>query len=130
MPVFWIVLIFRGKKTFEMLHKSRWNVKVYITLTIMTRRSILKVTWRSRQFFLNWTLCPDNFFFSRLQAVSYKSYNLDDITCLWLFTNKKDTLSLLLALLRNKGVDVVSSVSFGVHSCREFPLALTLQVVD
>ena len=34
---------------------------------------------------------------------------------------KKDTLSLLLALPRNNGVGVVSSVSFGVLSCREFP---------
>ena len=62
MPFFWIVLVFRGEQTFKMLHKSRWNVKVYITLTIMTFRSIFKVTWRSRRFFLDWTQCPDKFF--------------------------------------------------------------------
>ena len=32
---------------------------------------------------------------------------------------KKDTLSLLLALPRNNGMDAVNSVSFGVLSCRE-----------
>ena len=42
-----------------------------------------------------------------------------------LLTKEKDTLSLLLALPRNNGVDVVSSVSFGVLSYREFPLPLT-----
>ena len=65
MPFFWIVLVFLGEQTFKMLHKSRWNVKVYVTLTIMTFRSIFKVTWRSRRFFrlncariniINWTL--------------------------------------------------------------------------
>ena len=39
-PFFWIVLVFRRKQTFKMLHKSRWNVKVYIILTIMSFRSI------------------------------------------------------------------------------------------
>ena len=56
MPFSWIVLVFRGKQTFKMLHKSRWNFKVYITLAIMIFRSIFKVTWRSRRFFLDWTL--------------------------------------------------------------------------
>ena len=62
MPFLWIILVFRGKQTFKILHKSRWNVKVYITLTIMTFRSIFKVTWRSRWFFIDWTLCPDKYF--------------------------------------------------------------------
>ena len=55
-------LLFRSKQTFKMLHKSRWNVMVYITLTIMTFRSVFKVIWRSGRFFLDWTLCPDTFF--------------------------------------------------------------------
>ena len=59
MPFLWIVLVSRGKQTFKMLHKSQWNVKVYITLTILTFTSICKVTWRSKRFFLDWTLCPD-----------------------------------------------------------------------
>ena len=42
------------------------------------------------------------------------------------YLQKKDGLSLLLALPRNNGVDVVSSVSFGVLPCRGFPLPLTI----
>ena len=83
---------------FKMLHKSRWNVKMYITLTT--------ISYKMR----------------RLWLCSYESDNLDNVTHLWLVTKRKDTLSLLLALPRNNGADVVSSVSFGVRSCREFPL--------
>ena len=94
MTFFWIVLVFRGKQTFKMLHKSRWNVKVYITLTIMTFRSIFKVTRRSRRFFLDWTLCPDKFFLKTwgcglLSPPPPPQTHPDSVTSLWLVTKKR-----------------------------------------
>ena len=103
-----------GGKTFFL------NENPYFLLRIWKEREILRQKrpvekwflwpWKGKKLRLNvWetTRCP----FSKLS---------------WFFDTFFDTLSLLFSLSRNNGMNVVSSVFFGVLSCREFPLPLTI----